>query len=160
MIWNEDSDEKDLTEMNTTFAVVKVAGKTRVVELEDSITYPGCRVPVFSTIADFCAFHAKRKKLVPRADGKGLKEVGLGTWWINHSDRRQYDGIVYAPGGAKNGRLNLWTGYGCKARPGSCELYLAHLRDNVCNSNEEHAEYLFNWMADAVQHGVRCRCRH
>ena len=160
MIWNEDSDEKDLTEMNTTFAVVKVAGKTRVVELEDSITYPGCRVPVFSTIADFCAFYAKRKKLVPRADGKGLKEVGLGTWWINHSDRRQYDGIVYAPGGAKNGRLNLWTGYGCKARPGSCELYLAHLRDNVCNSNEEHAEYLFNWMADAVQHGVRCRCRH
>jgi hypothetical protein len=109
-----DDDEKDLAEMNAVFAVVKVAGKTRVAELEESVTYPGCRVPVFSTIADFCAFHAKRKKLVPTADGKAMKEVGLGKWWIDHPDRRQYDGIVYAPHGAKNGRLNLWTGYGCK----------------------------------------------
>ena len=60
-----DEDERDLTEMNTVFAVVKVAGKTRVAELEESVIYPGCRVPLFSTIADFCAFHAKKKKLVP-----------------------------------------------------------------------------------------------
>jgi len=62
----EDDDERELTEMNAVFAVVKVAGKTRVAELEESVTYPGCRVPVFSTIADFCAFHAKRKKLPDR----------------------------------------------------------------------------------------------
>jgi len=156
MIWNDEgSDEKDLTEMNTTFAVVKVAGKTRVVELEESVTYPGCREAVFSTVSDFCLFHAKHKKLLPRADGKGFKEVGLGTWWINHPDRRQYDGIVYAPRGAKNGRLNLWTGYGCKPQAGNCELYLAHLHNNVCNSNKEHADYLLDWMADAVQHPDR-----
>jgi hypothetical protein len=29
-----DDDQKDLTEMNAVFAVVKVAGKTRVAELE------------------------------------------------------------------------------------------------------------------------------
>jgi Mesyanzhinovviridae DNA primase len=147
-----DDDEKDLAEMNAVFAVVKVAGKTRVAELEESVTYPGCRVPVFSTIADFCAFHAKRKKLIPTADGKGVREVGLGKWWIDHPDRRQYDGIVYAPHGAKNGRLNLWTGYGCKPRAGNCSLYLAHLHHNICGGNEEYSDYLLNWMADGVQH--------
>ena len=155
MIWcDEDNDEKDLAEMNAVFAVVKVAGKTRVAELEESVTYPGCRVPVFSTIADFCAFHAKRKKLIPTADGK-VREVGLGKWWIDHPDRRQYDGIVYAPYSAKNGRLNLWTGYGCERRAGNCTLYLAHLHDNVCCGNEEYAAYLLNWMADAAQHPDR-----
>jgi len=149
-----DDDEKDLTEMNTVFAVVKVAGKTRVAELEGSVTYPGCKVPVFSTIADFCAFHAKRKKPITNGDGK-VKEVGLGRWWIDHPDRRQYDGIVYAPHGAQNGRLNLWTGYGCEQRVGDCELYFTHLCENICNGNEEHFDYLFNWMADAVQHPDR-----
>src|SRR5262245_39753961 len=115
-------DDKDLAYMNATFAVVKVAGKTRVAELEESVTYPGCRIPVFSTITDFCAFHAKHKKLIPTADGKDFKEVGLGKWWIDHPERRQYDGIVYAPRGAPNGRLNLWTGYGCKQRAGDCSL--------------------------------------
>jgi hypothetical protein len=148
----KENDDKDLHEMNAAFAVVKVSGKTRVAELEESSTYPGCRIPVFSTIADFCAFHAKNKKLIPTADGKGLKEVGLGRWWIDHPQRRQYDGIVYAPHGAENGRLNLWTGYSCERRAGNCNLYLTHLRNNICSGNEEHTNYLLNWMSDAVQH--------
>jgi len=148
-----DDDERDLAEMNARFAVVKVAGKTRVAELEESVIYPGCRVPVFSTIADFCAFHAKRKKWILIGDKE--KEVGLGKWWIDHPDRRQYDGIDYAPHGATNGRLNLWCGFGCERRPGSCSRYLDHLNGNICSGNEEHASYLLNWMADAVQHPDR-----
>jgi hypothetical protein len=147
----EDDDAKDLIRMNAAYAVVKVAGKTRVAELEETPTYPGCKVPVFSTFTDFMAFHAKKKKVIATAAGK-LKEIGLGKWWINHPQRRQYDGIVYAPQGAANGRLNLWTGYGCKRRAGKCDLYIAHLRDNVCSGVDEHAEYLLSWMADAVQH--------
>jgi uncharacterized protein DUF5906 len=149
----EDDDEKDLAAMNAVYAVTKVGGKTRVFELEESPTYPGCKVPVFSTIPDFCAFHAKKKKGVPA--GKGIKEIGIGKWWIDHPKRRQYDGIIYAPNSTEDGRLNLWTGYGCNPRPGSCGHYLAHLRDTVCNGNEEHADYLLSWMADALQHPER-----
>ena len=54
--------DPDLAAMNARYAVVKIGGKTRVVTLEASPAYPGSMVPVFSTIPDFCAFHAKRKK--------------------------------------------------------------------------------------------------
>jgi hypothetical protein len=111
---------------------------------------------VFSTIADFCAFHAKRKKAVVER-GK-VRKIGLGRWWINHEHRRQFSGIVYAPRvSAKitNGKLNLWNGFGCTARPGKCDLYLTHLQDNICNGNEGYFEYLLNWMSYAVQHPDR-----
>jgi hypothetical protein len=149
--------DPDLAEMNKNYAVVKVVGKTRVVSMEENVTYPGCKVPVFSSISDFCAFHAKRRKTTVGEDSKERK-VGIGRWWIGHEKRRQYDGIVYAPGAdAKTvrGKLNLWTGFGCSPVAGDCNLYLTHLRDNVCARVEEHYEYLINWVANAVQHPGR-----
>jgi hypothetical protein len=149
----QDSTDNDLAEMNNTYAVVKIGGKTRVVEFEESPTHPGCKLPVYSTIQDFCAFHAKRKKQI--RIGTGIREVGLGKWWIDHLDRRQYDGVVYAPNVDVGSKLNLWTGFACKREPGQCDLYLAHLRDNICAGNENHLQYLLNWMAYAVQHPGR-----
>lgn len=75
--------DADLHEMNAQYAVVKIGGKTRVVSLEESPAYPGSKVPVFSTINDFCAFHANRKKEVAAPDGT-IKRVGIGRWWIDH----------------------------------------------------------------------------
>src|SRR5262249_8946200 len=143
--------DPDLAEMNNRYAVVKIGGKTRVVTFEEDATYPGCKVPVFSTIPDFCAFQAKRKKLVVGKNGKERK-IGLGRWWIDHEQRRQFDGIVYAPGlSAANGKLNLWNGFGCEPREGKWDLYYDHLYNNICCGNAEHLEYMLNWMAYAVQ---------
>jgi hypothetical protein len=143
--------------MNRKYAVVKVGGKTRVVSMEENLTYPGCKVPVYSTISDFRAFHANPKKIYVDEAGKD-RRGGIGQWWILHEKRRQYDGIVYAPGAdasTSRGKLNLWTGYGCEPKSGNCELYLAHLRDNVCCGVKEHSEYLLNWMAYTVQRPER-----
>jgi hypothetical protein len=147
----EVKDADDLEEMNDRFAVVRVGGKTRVVSFEESPTYPGCRIPVFSSIHDFIAFHAKRKKALARDDGS-VRRVGIGKWWIEHDDRRQYDGIIYAPNSNDTTKLNLWTGFSCDAVDGDCGLYLEHLIQIVCSGNQDHSEYLLNWMANAVQH--------
>lgn len=147
--------DPDLAGMNENYAVVKIGGKTRVVSFEEDATYPGCTVPVFSTIGDFCAFHAKRKKTIIRENGKE-KKIGLGRWWIDHEQRRQFDGIVYSPGPTiANGKLNLWSGFASEPRAGCCDLYLKHLGDNICAGNKEHLEYLLSWMAYAVQHPDR-----
>ena len=60
--WEAPSDEEseaktdsDLVEMNAKFAVVRIGGKTRIVFLEESFSYPGCKVPVYSSIPDFRA---------------------------------------------------------------------------------------------------------
>jgi hypothetical protein len=141
--------DADLAKMNAKYAIVKLGGKTRVVEFEESPIYPSCRVPVYSTIPDFCAFHAKHKKIV--VNGAEKKQIGLGRWWIQHSGRQQYDGVIYAPGRKTPGKLNLWTGFGCEPKLGECDLYLTHLRDNVCGGDETLFEYLMNWMAHGVQ---------
>ena len=151
----EPEGEPDLAGMNAKYAVVKIGGKTRVVSFEKDATFPGCTVPVFSTISDFCAFHAKRKKAVRAKNGRE-KKIGIGRWWIDHEQRRQYDGIVYAPNSvAGDGKLNLWNGFGCKPREGDCGLFLDHLRNNICTGNEQYSEYFLNWMAYAVQHPHR-----
>jgi Family of unknown function (DUF5906) len=147
-----DSDTLDLAEMNSQFAVVKVGGKTRVVSLEESPVYPGGMVPIYSTIPDFCAFHDRRKKIEIGPDGKD-KKIGIGRWWINHEERRQYDSIVYAPNAEPAvGKMNLWRGFAVEPRSGDCGLYLDHLRGNICSGNGDHAAYLIDWMAYAVQH--------
>ena len=142
-------DDRDLAVMNAIYAVVKVGGKTRVVELEESPTWPGCRVPVFSTIPDFCAFHAKRKKEI--STEHGTKQVGLGKWWIDHPQRRQFDRVAYLPNVNNPHVLNLWTGFAVEPKEADCGLYLTHLKENICDGDIGHYEYALNWMARAVQ---------
>jgi Mesyanzhinovviridae DNA primase len=153
--WNDPvAVDSDLISMNEKYAVVRIGGKTRVVTMEDSPAYPGSKVPVFSTIPDFNAFHAKQKKEIIGPDGN-KKRIGIGKWWIDHDQRRQYDGITYAPNVDIAGKLNLWTGYGCEPVKDNCDLYLAHLHDNICGKNPEYSKYLLGWMAYAVQHPGR-----
>jgi hypothetical protein len=35
------------------------------------------------------------------------------------------------------------------------DFYLGHLAENICSGNEDHAEYLLNWMAYAAQYPDR-----
>jgi hypothetical protein len=35
---------------------------------------------------------------------------------------------------------------------GGCDLYLAHVHDNICDSDEELYNYVMDWMASGVQH--------
>ena len=68
------------------------------------------------SITDFCAFYLHPKMLQVNEATGNVREVGRGAWWIGHAQRRQYDGIVYAPGADPEytrGKLNLWAGFGC-----------------------------------------------
>lgn len=83
-------------------------------------------------------------------DGNEVK-MPLGKWWLQNANRRQYRTIVFAPGREVGDAYNLWQGFACEARPGKCELFMKHVRENVCRGNEVYSEYLLSWMARCVQ---------
>ncbi len=86
--------------------------------------------------------------------GEG-KTKALGDWWIHHKDRRQYDGITFAPAGCGPKTYNLWQGFSCDAIKGDCGLLLEHIENNICGKNTDHFEFLLDWMARAVQYPGR-----
>jgi Family of unknown function (DUF5906) len=145
--------DPDLLEMNQKFSIVLIGGKTRVMWREESPVQKGCSVPVYSKISDFKTFHDRRRK--PVIVHEKPKQLGLGTWWINHPERAQYDGVVYVPNRSTPGKINLWEGFAVKPAKGSCGRYLDHLHQITCNGDTEHCEYLLNFMAHNVQHPDR-----
>lgn len=72
--------------------------------------------------------------------------------WILSKHARRYDGLIFDPATTKDSRYyNLWRGFSCESKPGSCELYLNHLRDNICDGDDDLYQWLLAWMASVVQ---------
>ncbi len=80
------------------------------------------------------------------------KFVPAGKWWLENKHRRQYSTIAFAPERTlPDDVYNLWRGFSVTSEPGNCDLFLDHLRNNVCSGVESYYEYLIQWMARAVQ---------
>lgn len=139
-----------LADLNGRYAVVQNAGggRCRIIYEEQ---FEGHAVLVTQSPSDFRAFYSNEFVTVPM--GNAAKQVPLGHWWFAHPKRRSYRAIVFQPGKeVPTDVYNLWRGFAVEARPGgSCEMYLAHVRDCICSGNEELYEYVVNWMATAVQ---------
>lgn len=91
-------------------------------------------------------------KFIEVAGGKSMK---LGDYWLNHPKRREYKSIMFAPGGAPDDVYNLWRGFSIAPKRGRWKLLRDHIRKIVCAGNAVHADYLLNWMADAIQNPGR-----
>ena len=51
--------------------------------------------------------------------------------------------------------LNLWQGFAVTEKPGSWSLLKAHIRDILCNGNDDHCKWLLDWMANLFQNPAR-----
>lgn len=146
----ENAIDPNLMFLNERHAVIgSMGGKCRIICEEEDVVLSRSRL-AFQTSGDFKLRYGNRMVDVPAGNGK-VVHVPLGQWWLNHSNRRQYEGIVFAPERDVPGYYNLWRGFAFEAKPGDCGLYLAHVRSNVCTGNEEYYNYLLDWMALAVQ---------
>ncbi len=143
----------ELQRLNAKHAVVRsVGGSCRIIS-EEWDEELGRLSLDYQTATDFNTYYQNQKMEmeVPGKDGPKIVSVPLGKWWMAHPHRRSYERVIFAPGREVAGSYNLWTGFGVEARAGSCEMYLDHLRDNICSGDEEHFKYLLGWMACAVQ---------
>lgn len=143
-----------LRKLNAKHAVISdVGGRCRVISevLDQNLAQPRTRISKKS-FEDFRNSYMHQKVQVGTTKDGQAMYAPVGKWWLENPMRRQFETMVFAPRREVNDAYNLWQGFACEAIPGQGhELFLNHLRDNVCSGSEEYYQYLINWMARAVQ---------
>jgi hypothetical protein len=125
--WREADNESVLNELNEKYFVTKEGGKTWVVtfELEHKRL-----ILTYMKFGDFTNLYMNRLVRV-EAKNKTPQYIPLGRWWLQHPQRRQYDGLIFEPGNPApsiDNRFNLWRGWGLEAKPGEWSLMREHIR--------------------------------
>jgi hypothetical protein len=146
----------ELNALNAEYFVAPDGGRTLVVTFKKD---RGREVATFFSFTDFRNLYMNRLVRIEAADeAKPDRYVRLGTWWLNHRNRRQYRGLVFEPGNSSqvvDGCFNLWRGWGVKPRRGDWSLMRAHIRLVLANSDPTRDEYIMRWLAWSVQNPNR-----
>lgn len=144
--------DQAVAEVNGRFGLVTIGSSVFVLD-EDSAPVNILKVDAFKTLM------ANRTVNVPAANG-GIKKAAVADVWLKHPERRTYARVEFAPGGgAREGSYNLFCGWAVESYSGmtleqaarNCNLFLAHVRENVCRGNDEHYHYLIRWYAHLFQ---------
>jgi hypothetical protein len=143
--WRWQCFTRDVLALNKTYAVVTLRGKARI--LKQVTTEDGRPDFELMSADDFRLENSNRTLVHPGQE----RHMPIAGCWLDHAKRRQYKGICFAPGRRPRGWFNSWTGWGVRPKPGSCELFKAHLHDNVCQGDADLFVWLWSWMAQAVQ---------
>ena len=136
--------DSHVAKLNESYALVIVGDKIAIMNLAVDGAIK------FLTHGAFELWHANRYIYYQDKNGD-QKKISLAKHWLHHPQRRQYEGIVFAPGREIPNHFNLWRGFGVEPRPGDCSKFLAHLRDNVCRGDEDLFNWLVGWLAQIVQ---------
>jgi len=137
-------DEGRVDELNLKHAMLPIGGRI-VIMNRDYDPVMDRQLLTFSAKTDFETRYCNRKVY-----HKG-EEVGLGSYWLNHERRAEFDGMVFSPGQEQPGYLNLWTGWGTEPKAGSCQKYLDFVLDVICSGNHDLFSYVIFWCAHLVQ---------
>ncbi|MBZ9736177.1 bifunctional DNA primase/polymerase [Mesorhizobium sp. CA18] len=133
-----------LAEMNEQYFVIQLGGKVVVGEFQKDAS--GNESFITMSFDAFRNLH----------DNIRVGKKGKGSWWLAHSQRRQYVGIAFesGPKGSvvdTSPRLNLWQGFGVVPTRGDWSLMRQHIFDVLASRDEKHGRYIWKWLAWAVQ---------
>ena len=141
---------------NAKFMVVNEGGKAVVLK-PDYDAMLERRLFTRFTFRDFRDLHSHEQIQVGVND-HGVAMKSAGDVWLKHPNRRTYlGGITFDPSGRKVDAdvFNLWTGFAVQPAPGNWSLLHDHIRDILCDGNDEHFDYLLNWIARLFQFPAR-----
>ena len=139
----------EILELNATYFLAPYGGKVPVFrEFTDPIF--GATMVEPMQAHDFMRLHSNRKVRVPADKGR-FKAIPLGEFWLDHPERRQYNGVVFSPGDDKPGYFNRWRGFAVRPVPGSWALMQQHILNVLCRGDQRLYEYVLNWLSRAVQ---------
>jgi hypothetical protein len=141
-LYEAGSSDADVAKLNESYALVIVGDKTVIMQ-------PGKEIK-FLALSAFNAWHANRFVTWIDDEDEEIK-IPLAKYWMTHKDRRQYEGLVFAPLRDVAGHFNLWRGFAVEPKPGDCLKFLAHVKDNVCRGDVELFNWVIGWFAQIVQ---------
>jgi len=152
-----DEEAELLAEMNRDNCVVLDGGKVMVLRFEKTEHEAGGEryvyfVPTFLTFAALHDLYLNRGLWV--GDEKKVSWMSLGSWWLQHPERRQYRALIFRPGDDRrdiDNCLNLWTGWGVTPKRGDWSKLRNHMREVLAAGNRKVDEYNYNWLAWSVQ---------
>ena len=87
-------------------------------------------------------------KVVATGEGDAVSAAKL---WFTSRNRREFEGIEFAPAGGKAGYYNFWQGFAVESRPGDCSKFLAHVRDNITQGDPHLYSWVIGFFAQIVQ---------
>ena len=108
----------------------------------------------------------KQNKADEALRGLGLGEAkpksklsGIPYWWLDHLNRREYQGLVLRPDTLnqeimeKGHRyLNLWRGFAVQPRQGNWSRMRSHIYEVLAAGDQGGGDYIIKWSAFGVQH--------
>jgi len=137
--------------LNKKHFVSRDGGKTLVFNEEHDHVL-NRKILTSSSFTHFREFYSNEYVLTA-FDSRGIpKKQPKGTAWLNHQERRQYDGIILDPKGDHPGFYNLWKGWPLSPKKGDWSLLDDHIKENICQGKADLYEYIIKWLAFAVQH--------
>ena len=137
---------------------LKIQTHLREINKAFALSYYGDGLVILKTDDVPIRYLKKDAFLMAQADntffnGGGQPATKLGPLWLAWKKRRMYDDVVFFPGDTSDRNVyNLWKGFAYEpSDEGACDLFLDHLRANICDGQESHYEWMLDWMADAIQ---------
>lgn len=139
-----------VADLNARFALVRIGSKVVVIDFETP-TMSGRGVVRGYGVLDIAAFRRMFGGRFAPITKSGEKQRPLADAWLDHTARRQYEGVVFAPGEVTPPTiLNLWQGFALAPVAGDVSLWLEVLAALV--PNESDRQYVLRWMAWKVKH--------
>lgn len=149
-----------VAELNQSHALVLTGDK--VVVLRETIGERDGKEVLYLSTGAFKTWFMNRTAPIEATDRNGkatTKHVPIADLWLKSPERRQFEGVTFAPANnAPGSYYNLWSGFSvaplnCTLSQAAmkCRRLLSHMKFNLCNGNKKHFRYLLAWAADMVQ---------
>lgn len=148
----EDAIDPKLAYFNGRYAVIKkLGGKCLVVSELFDYALKRTRL-VKQSLNEFANSYENEQVHIGEDANGNPKYKPAGMWWRKHPNRRQFETICFSPEEqVDNTTYNLWKGFSVQSIAGECDLFLDHVKANICAGNEEHYRYLMCWLARLFQ---------
>lgn len=109
----------------------------------------------FLSKRDFLIFQENNQLWTTNAAGD-KEAIKIAATWIQWTHRKTYEEVYFEPKGTKSDkRYNLWQGFAVEPKESKetegFDLFIDHIRTNICSSQKELFDWVMAWLADMFQ---------